>query len=252
MAVQPADDEWRIEMVQVAVETPPGGGVVENPIAGGPIGDHVAVNDSGVGGGGGQDPDDVPLQFVTNEVITQSDVKTTVQIINTLEIEAGAGTRIKIQNTEEPGIFEWVTLSDDLDALDTSISIFSYTFLHSYPAGSPLIISMVEPPPVTSALLTRYYYENNNFTGNKLVISKLDWNYVKNLTAQQVSQKVRVLRNGTEMIVVFGPPNGSLPTNTQPYYVVIDIDGKKLTWETTPPCIPLENEVLVVDIDLKR
>jgi hypothetical protein len=203
--------------------------------------DVVGIGDSGIGGAG---PNDQPLAFETDEEIAASSTLTECAIVNTQGYYVGPGSAVKILNTTN-GNNELVTLSQEINPLDTTMYFYSHTFEHSYPDGSPIILDGIVGPPPSGPLV--FMYNNHFFTGNEFYVAQLDWTYFNTMPRETFTRKVKLKRNGVEMLILY--PGDQPPTNT--VYYRIDKVEAKFTFDGTS-CLPFVEEWLQVDIDLTR
>lgn len=195
-------------------------------------------------GGGGGNPNDLPLAFETNEEIIAASTLTECDIVNTQGWTIAAGTDVKIVNTSN-GNAELVTLTQDIEPNDTIMYFQSHTFLYGYPDASPIILDAMSPPSLSD--LNVFTYNNKNFTGNDFAVPQFNWLYFKNMPSNTFHRKVRLSRNGVEMIMT----RSTGIVGNWPDYYRIDIDAKKFIFNGNN-CIPFDDEWLKIDIDLKR
>lgn len=226
------------EFVEIAKTTPPAVDLIDIPP------DESNDETVPIGDGGGAGPDDQPLAFETDEEIAASSTLTECAIVNTQGYYVGPGSAVKILNTTN-GNNELVTLSQEINPLDTTMYFYSHTFEHSYPDGSPIILDGIVGPPPSGPLV--FMYNNHFFTGNEFYVAQLDWTYFNTMPRETFTRKVKLKRNGVEMLILY--PGDEPPTNT--VYYRIDKVETKFTFDGTS-CLPFVEEWLQVDIDLTR
>lgn len=234
-------DGFNGEFLEVGKTTPPTVDVIDQPLDESNDEPLDAPDNPGVGG---QNPDDQPTAFETDEEISAASTLTQCAIVNTAGVVVAAGTEVQILNAST-GEYDIVVLSQQVEAADTVMYFYSHTFDYSYPDGSPIIVDTSAPPPPNT--IGRYYYANKTFTGTQFDIPNLDWAYLKGLPSNTFNRKVYLERNGVQMHML---ATGDQPPTSPQYYRVDKVGGSFLFNGTS--CLAFVEEFLVIDIDFKR
>lgn len=212
-------DEFSGEFLEIAKTTPPDVEVIENPIAGGPQpGPGFPEGDTP-----GEDIDPIAVTFETNEVITGGVAITEVDIINTAEVFIQSGTRCKIMNPTT-GVFEYVTLTQDVDPADTVMYFTSYNFVATYPDAS-YIIPVIDAGNFPTSLDQVYYFYKDKFTATSISAPNFNFLDPEEFGLHDINKRYKLKRNGVQIFCKFNVTEPETMIKT--YYY--DNVGK--TWE---------------------
>lgn len=231
-------DTFQGEFLEIARTAAPEVETVESPIAGEPL--------PGLVGADPPEDFDSGLYFETNEAITATDVLTEVDIVNTLGIYVASGETVTIVNATT-GESENVTLTQEILPADTVMYFESNVFTYSYPDGSVIVVQ--DGSVVIESGGSKYNYSNALYNGieHTVPVAALDLAALTGLTGNQINKKIKVKRNGSEMLG-WDPSTFAIVT-PNPLFFSIDIAENQIIFATA---FEFVDEVIVIDIDLNR
>ena len=238
-SVDTDSDTFQGDFIQIERTTPPDVTVIVEP-------DELADLAGTIGDAPPDEPIEITLYFETNETITAGATLTEVDIVNTLGAYVASGETVSIVHPTS-GVTENVVLTAEILPADTVMHFESNVMANSYPDASYIVIQ--DGDVVIESGGSKYNYSNALYNGatHTVPIAAVDLVALTDLTGNQINKKIKVKRNGQEMLG-WNPTTFAIVT-PNPLFFSIDISMNQIIFATS---FEFTDEVIVIDIDLNR